>query len=66
MDKVDKLQMECIQEYAQATGRTVKDCLGEALDDWIRTVASTISQNEKYNLITFPGMMRPLKDTEIN
>jgi predicted transcriptional regulator len=41
----------CVDEYAEATGRTRTDCLEQAIDDWIRVVAKTISQDEKFNVL---------------
>lgn len=55
--QIDGDQAECIEEYSRMTGKTPGECLGEALDDWIRTVAQAaiISQNEKFNIVVFPG-----------
>jgi hypothetical protein len=50
----DQTQLACIEEYAQKTGRGAADCLFEAIDDWIKVVALTVSQPEKFNVIQFP------------
>ena len=49
--RINEKQMKCLEEYACATGRSVGDCLYQALDDWIRSVAQTVSQTEKFNVV---------------
>jgi sulfur relay (sulfurtransferase) DsrC/TusE family protein len=48
--ELDDEQLGVVAEHAEATGRTIEDCLYQAMDDWIKTVAKTISQNEKFNI----------------
>jgi len=53
-----EMQMECVTEYAQKTGRTVEECVAEAFDDWIRNVAAITLQNDtsqQANIIMFPA-----------
>jgi predicted transcriptional regulator len=49
--ELNDVQLGCVDEYAEATGRTRTDCLEQAIDDWIRVVAKTISQDEKFNVL---------------
>jgi hypothetical protein len=43
-------QLACVQEYSDATGVSVQDCIDDAMDTWIRVVARTIYQPEKCNI----------------
>jgi hypothetical protein len=56
--RVDAHQRKCLEEYSTLTGQKVNDCLYDALDTWIRTVAATqvnpISQLEKYPVVLMP------------
>lgn len=54
---IDQDQQTCLEEYSQVTGRTVSECLWEALDDWIKVVARTVSQTEKFNVVQFPEIV---------
>ena len=49
--EIDDTQMRCVAEYADAAGLSMDDCLYQALDDWIRSVARTVSQTEKFNVV---------------
>ena len=49
--KVSDEQAGCITEYSEITGRAVDECFREAIDDWLLTVAATISQNEIMNVL---------------
>ena len=49
--KIDETQMKCLMEYVKFTGISQEDCIYQALNDWIRTVARTISQTEKFNVV---------------
>lgn len=61
--EMNEEQAGCLEEYAEKTGRPTRECLFEALDDWIRTVAASVSQSQKSNVIMFPSgplvMMEP-------
>ncbi len=61
--ELDEAQAGCLEEYSEITGRNFGDCLAEALDDWIRTVAVEVYHPEKSNVIMFPTgptvIMRP-------
>ncbi len=48
--ELNDIQMECVHEYAAATGISVAACLLTALDDWIRTVAYSRISNEICNV----------------
>lgn len=52
--EVDEDQYDCVEEFAEATGRSTQSCFREALSDWIQVVARTVSQTEKMNIIGFP------------
>lgn len=48
---IPHIQAECLEMYAKATGRSVSNCLEEALEEWIRVIAlpvlREVSQNAK-------------------
>ena len=49
--EIDEDQMGCLEEYSECEGLSIDDCVRQALDDWIRTVAQTINQDENFNVI---------------
>ena len=49
--EVDDTQVKCLVEYANTTGLPLGECIYQAMDDWIRTVARPVSQTEKFNVV---------------
>lgn len=49
--ELDNDQLGCIEEFASQTGRSIDGCVYQAIDDWIKVVAKTVSQTEKFNVV---------------
>ncbi len=56
---VNPLQYACVKQIAQDTGKTLNECIQEALDDYIRTIGPTIGDNSRYNVIMMDEYISP-------
>lgn len=64
---VNQIQYDCLKEISDMTGKSIKSCLEDALDDYIRTIGPTVaSHNEFFNILLSPGVARPVTEYEIN